>query len=740
MYGIDYSIFTAYNDYMSLFNELKRRNVFRVTAAYVVVSWLLLQVGDVVFEALELEASANRLLMAIVLLGLIPTILFSWAFEMTPDGIKRDKDVDSDNKQDPNTAKKLDYVTLGVLIVVGCMSLWQHWSDEPVVNVDIRNQKVLSEDLIGIKPIDDKSVAVLPFTNVANTEENQPFTVGIHDDLITTLSKISALKVISRTSVLTYNTIDLPLKEIAKKLGVAHIVEAGVQRVGNQVRLNVKLVDAKTEKPLWAESYNREITTTNIFKIQSEISQEIAIALKAQLTEAEVQSLGKQHTDNLDAYNAYLAGRQRLLSRNTTTLVEALSLFEKATELDPLYALAYVGQADTWSLLNNYSDVSEAEMIEKGEPLLNKALELDPMLAEAHTSQANYFAEKDELVMAEKAFKHSLTLNPNYPTTYHWYGNLLSRLGKKQKALEMYKKAVELDPVSPVIQVNIGSMLSDFGLHQEALDQFDRIDELVPDFPGSASGKAEVYSNMGKLDEAITWQRIAIKRDPGNLSRKISLTSLYLDIGLPDLAEETITEIDAQSPGYPDLIYVLSQLDLFNGNYQKAADRFEEAFKKEPKNYNYLGNLAFYKMLLKQHDEAIAIYLKIYPGKFEKEFEVRLDNFDSTANLIWLWKATGMIQKANDLLAELRQLMSEYPDMDIASNQAMVAALEDNYELSGELYISLYKKGESRGFWRGNHMPMLEEVMKYPLSQEIMKIYDFETSQQRNRVLSIVQN
>ena len=723
---------------MSLIKELKRRNVFRVTAAYVVVSWLLLQVGDVVFEALELEASANRLLMAIVLLGLIPTVLFSWAFEMTSDGIKRDKDVVRNDKQEQHTAKKLDYVTLGVLIVVGSMSLWQHWSDDPVLSIEPNNQQALSVNSVINTNIDDKSIAVLPFTNVANTKENEPFTVGIHDDLITSLSKISALKVISRTSVLTYNTIDLPLKEFARKLGVAHIVEAGVQRVGNLVRLNVKLVDANTGKPLWAESYNREITTSNIFDIQSEISQEIANALKAQLTDAEVQSLEKQQTNNLDAYNAYLAGRQRLLSRNTTSLFEALSLFEKATDLDPLYALAYVGQADTWSLLKNYSDVNEAEMMEKGEPLLEKALELDPMLAEAHTSQANYFAEKDELEKAKTGYEHSLTLNPNYPTTYHWYGNLLSRMGEKDKALEMYEKGVELDPVSPVIQTNIGAMLSGFGRHKEALEQFDRINELMPDYPGSASGKAQVYSKIGKLDKAIKWQRIAIKKDPGNVSRKLGLASLYIDIGLTELAQKTITEIEAQSPGYDGIIYVMVDLDLFNGNYQKAVDRFEEGLKNQPTNYAYLGNVAFYKMLMKQYEEAIAIYLQLYPGKFEKEFEITKDNFQSTINLVWLWKVTGMDQKASDLLVELKQFMTEYPELNDLSNQAMVAALGDNYELSSELYFSLYKKGEIREFWKGNHLPMLENVMKSSMSQEIVKIYEFELSQQRNRVLSLV--
>ncbi len=719
---------------MSFFNELKRRNVFRVTAAYVVIGWLLLQVGDVVFEALEVDASANRMLMAFVLLGLIPTILFAWAFEMTPEGIKRDKDVDRDEQNDHRTAKKLDYVTMGVLVVVGGMSLWQHWSDEPAVTEEpvTTAQNTELPELV----IDDKSVAVLPFTNVANTADNEPFTVGIHDDLITSLSKISALKVISRTSVLNYQSVDMPLGEIATKLGVAHVVEGGVQRVGNQVRLNVKLVDAITEEPLWAETFNRELTASNIFNIQTEVSQEIANALKAQLTDAEKQSLEKQQTDDLDAYNAYLAGRQRLLTRNTQSLYQALSLFNKATELDPNYALAYVGQADTWSLLNEYSDVTEAEMMENGQPLLEKALQLDPNSAEAHTSQANYYAEKDDLEAAKNAFEHALKLNPNYATTYHWYGNLLDRMGDRTQALAMYRKAAELDPISPVIQSNIGSILSESGRHQEALEQFDRIIELVPDYPGSASGKAGVYSNMGELDEAIKWQQIAIKKDPGNVSRKAELAAMYVDLGLVDLADKTIQEIKLQSPGFERLIYVQASLEMYQGQYQQAADRFSMAFQKDPTNFSYLGNQIFYQMLVGEHQAAIAGYLKLYPGKEGKEFDLRMDNFDSTINLIWLWQVTDEQDKALTLLNDLEQMLAEFPEQNTDFRRAMIAALKGEYDESAQLFFSEYKRGASRGFWRGDHLPMLKEVLASKVSQDFVNLYDFELKQQRNRVLA----
>jgi len=725
---------------MSFFNELKRRNVFRVTAAYVVVSWLLLQIGDVVFEALELDASANRMLMAFIVLGLIPTVIFAWAFEITPDGIKRDKDVDRDEHQDRQTAKKLDYITMGVLVLVGAMSLYQHWDDDEVeADTQASEQQASTPKQLAAKPLDDKSLAILPFINIAQTEDNEPFTVGIHDDLITHLSKISALKVISRTSVLKYKGSDKSVRDIARDLGVAHVLEGGVQRAGNQIRLNVQLVDAQTEEHLWAETFNRELSASNIFMIQSEISEKIAAALKAQLTDAELISLSKQQTNNLDAYNAYLAGRQRLLVRNSEAIKEALVLFEKATDLDPNYALAYVGQVDAWSLLNEYSDVSEEEMFEKGEPLLEKALSLDPMSAEAHTSKANYLQEKDQFEAAANRYEYALQLNPNYATTYHWYGNLADRLGDKAKALDLYRKAAQLDPLSPVIQTNIGYMLSDADQHEEALKQFDRIIELVPEYSGGPSGKSKVYSDMGLLDEAIKWQKEAIQQDPGNLGRRTDLAHMYVDLGLLEQARTEIDSIKQQSPGYEGLLYVEATMDMYLGNYQQAADIFEEKLGKYPNELTYLGNWTFYQMLLGNYDVAISTSLTMFPGKNGEAFDVNFYNFDATINLIWMWQQTGEQEKADNLLKQLKSFLAEYAIHDSPLKQSMILALEGKYRESAEMFGEMFAKGDNRGVWRGDHIPMLKEVIRLSAAQDYIKKYEQELERQRSAVLAMVQ-
>ena len=728
---------------MSLLAELKRRNVFRVTAAYVVIAWLLLQVGDVVFEALELDASANRLLLALVLLGLIPTILFAWAFELTPDGIKRDADVIPNENQDRQKAKKLDYITMGVLLVVGFMSLWQHWSDEPeseqphasqidggaVAQEKTTKHSTQQQDMPSATL--PQSLAVLPFVNMANTAENEPFTVGIHDDLITQLSRISALKVISRTSVLPYKESGKSVHDIASELQVSHVLEGGVQRLGNQVRLNVKLIDAASDSQLWAQAFDRELTAQNIFQIQTEIAEQIAVALRAKLTDQELESIHKNQTENLDAYNAYLAGRQRMLVRNSTALEEALSLFEKATQLDPDYALAYVGQADVLSLLNEYSDLTVTEMFARGEPLIQKALALDPLLAEAHTSQANYLHEKMQLKEAQRQFEYAITLNPNYATAYHWYGNLADRQGEKEKSLALYQKAAELDPLSPVIQSNIGYKYIEKNQLDKAMQQFDRIIELVPDYAGGPNGKATVYAAQGDLVEALKWQLQSIAMDPGNLSRQTELITLFLDLDMPVEAQAVVDKLSDLAPELEVLVFSQASVDLYQGQYQRAAERFEQHMQSPEGRLKFQGMWTFYQMLMENYDEAINSSLEMFPGDTPSGFAVNGSNFDTTIHLIWMWQQAGEFEKSKALMSQLKEYLDAHSEQQTTFKQAMIHAVEGDAVAAAVLFEQQFKSGDTRGFWQGGHMPMLDEVLNLPRTQQFLKSHAENIQQQK---------
>ncbi|MGI9200615.1 MAG: tetratricopeptide repeat protein, partial [Woeseiaceae bacterium] len=269
-----------------IISELRRRNVFRVAIAYVVVTWLLLQVVDILVPMLTLPEWVGRLIFLLLVVGFPIALLFAWAFEMTPDGVKLEKNVDRSTSITHVTGRKLDRAIIGVLVFALAAAIYANFQDDPEAVPEAASAEQVSSDEVPevIATPDKPSIAVLPFANRSANQEDEFFVDGMHDDLLTQLAKISGLKVISRTSVLQYRDTEKSMKVIGDELGVKALLEGGVQRAGDRIRINVQLIDASTDEHLWAETYNRELTADNIFEIQEEISLEIAGALHAALS------------------------------------------------------------------------------------------------------------------------------------------------------------------------------------------------------------------------------------------------------------------------------------------------------------------------------------------------------------------------------------------------------------------------------------------------------------------------
>ena len=698
---------------MSLFNELKKRNVFRVGAAYLVSAWVIIQVADIILDSIEAPSWVMQSLLLALGFGFIIALIVSWAYELTTDGLKKEKDVTRDDSITDVTAKKLDYITLAAALVV--IALFGYQQVNPAMIRPESTSLVKPSDTESELTISNKSIAVLPFTNMARTEENEPITLGLHDDLLTHLSKISALKVISRTSVLRYTDTQKSLGQIAKELGVANILEGGVQRAGNQIRINVQLIDAKTDEHLWAEIYDRELTAVNIFKIQTEISIKIAAALKAQISPEEQKSVAQQATNNLDAYNAYLAGRQRILLRNSADLKEALALFQKATRLDPNYALAYVAQADTLRLLNEYSDLTLSDMLEQGEALVTKALSLQPNLAEAHTSKASYLSERGEFEQAETSFQHSLSLNPNYATTYHWYGlRLLHETDRYQEALKLHNKAAELDPLSPIIQVNVAWSLFSSGQIEKAEAQFYRVLELAPGFTQASHGISRINLENGKVDEAIIWLHKVIISDPGNIYAQIDLGMKYLTIGDTEAAKNKLLELKKIIPQHNSYLRLEASLDLLAGNKKKALERALQAQKNQPDDLFLKYPVAFLYMLDGEYDKAIQIWLSIFQSKDKLGFELNVKDMNYAVDLAWVLKQSGQEQKAEKLIAEITAIMQNMSPRDIDTAKFSLLAVQGQPEAAAKSYAEFPHIGSNRPWYQIDQLPYLASMKKQP--------------------------
>jgi TolB-like protein/Tfp pilus assembly protein PilF len=577
---------------MSFVKELKRRNVFKVGIAYLISCWVIIQIADILLDNIGAPAWILQTIFVALGVGFFITLFFAWAFEMTPEGVKREKDVDRSESITNVTGQKLNSAIIGVLVVAlayftidkfilapgraqpGSDPFSQQNSEQSTPSNEKRALTPI-EATPAVPKISRQSIAVLPFDNRSRNVDDEYFTEGIHDDLLTNLARISSLKVISRTSVTQYKNTEKTIPVIAKELGVANIMEGAVQRSGNTVRINVQLIDANTDEHLWAEIFDRELTAENLFAIQSEISGKIADALEATLSPEEEQRINEFPTQNLEAYNAYLRGRQLLPQRNSKDLGLAMESFERAVELDPDFALAWVGIAESASLLESHGTLNPDEEIRIMEAAINRALEINPNLGEAYTSQGSLLDELNQTEQAETAYKRAIELSPNYATTYHWYSILISNTNDRlQEALDLINKAVELDPLSPILKQNVAHIYGRMGRFAEEESVYRQLLSANPEFSAGMLGMSwGLYANdLGQLDDAIVWAQKGNSVDPGKISTLG--VEYYLWLSLDDDARaqpiyQQMEELDAESRWLPTL---KSRMDIKHGRFAAAKE------------------------------------------------------------------------------------------------------------------------------------------------------------------------
>ncbi len=326
----------------AFFAELKRRNVYKVAVAYAVLAWLLIQVATQVFPFFEIPNWGVRLIVLFIVIGFPIALILAWAFELTPEGIKRAEDVDLSKSVAPKTGRKLTVIIIAIVVLALSLLVFQLTRSHPTMSV--------------AKPPgapNDKSVAVLPFANLSRDPDNAYFAAGIQDEIVTRLAKITELKVISCTSTKRFKSAPDDLPAIATELGVANILEGSVQRTADEVRVNVQLIKAASDAHLWADTFDRKLT--DIFKIETEIAKTVAETLQAKLSGSEQHAIAARPTENTEAYQLYLKGRFFWNKRTAKDFSSALGYFQQAIDKDPGFALAYAGLADTYVLLSGFS-------------------------------------------------------------------------------------------------------------------------------------------------------------------------------------------------------------------------------------------------------------------------------------------------------------------------------------------------------------------------------------------------
>lgn len=477
----------------SFFAELKRRNVYKVAAAYAVVGWLLVQVATQVFPFFDIPNWGIRLVVLLIVTGFPIALVIAWAFEATPEGIKRTETADAANQHSRNRVW-IYVVIIGAALSLGLFLLGRYSASRSISTKSERASATA---------VSDKSIAVLPFANLSRDPDNAYFAAGIQDEIITRLSKIGDLKVISCPSTQRFKSAPDDIPAIAAQLRVANVLEGSVQRTPDKVRVNVQLIKAATDDHLWADTFDRQLT--DIFGVESEIAKTIAETLRAKLSGSEQNAIAARPTENTDAYQLYLRGRFFWNKRTGQNLNKAADYFNQAIAADPNYALAYVGLADSYVLMPLYGAGTPQDCYPKAKAAAEKALQLDDTLAEAHTSLAQIFCYYDlDFVRAAREYQRAIELNPNYPTAHQWYGSsALTALGRFDEAIAEVKRAIALDPLSLVINADLGNSYYRARRYDEAIKQLRKTVDLDPGFYYAHWNLGSALAANGDLAGAI---------------------------------------------------------------------------------------------------------------------------------------------------------------------------------------------------------------------------------------------
>ena len=562
----------------NFFAELKRRNVYKVAVAYVVVAWLLIQAASIFFPAFDAPPWMMRIFIIVISFGFPVALIFSWAFEITPEGIKLESEIEPNKSISRRTGRKIVAVTIALAVVAAGLFVFQF----------IRARSTPSVLTVGSART-NKSIAVLPFDNLSRDPENAFFVEGVQDEILTRLAKVGDLKVIARTSTQRFKSAPDDLREIAKQLGVMNILEGSVQRVNDQVRVNVQLINALTNAHLWAEIYDRKLT--DIFAVESEIAKTIADTLQAKLNGSEKIAITTKPTENAEAHELYLKGRYFWNRRNAENLKKAADYFQQAIDKDPKYALAYAGLADCHVLLPAYPGLGNTprDELPKALEAARKAVELDDTLAEAHTSLARVLASTLQLSAATSEFRRAIDLNPNYATAHQWFGECLQSQGHLEEALAELKRAQELDPLSLVISALYGFALDTVGKSEDAITQLRKTIEIDSNFENAHGMLGVVLEHNGRLKEAIAEfeKNISLHEDAISLSQ---LAGAYFLAGRKEEAQQLWDKLKALSDRQYTPAYSMAVVQSSFGNKDQAIHFLEKSYEDHaPFDSNDLG-------------------------------------------------------------------------------------------------------------------------------------------------------
>jgi len=623
----------------SLFNELRRRNVLRLAATYALIAWILIEAGSVLLPTFGVPEWFFRAYTLAIIGGFFVSLILAWVFEVTPEGVKFEHEIDRSH-EGPRNRGKSNIVIIALLVVALGVS----------ISFNVTGIRDQSEIQVAAASGQANSIAVLPFTSRSADLDNQFFADGIQDDLLTRLADIESLRVISRTSVNEYRDTTKNLRDIAAELGVATIVEGAVQRSGDQVRITVQLIDAASDEHIWADSYDRALTISNVFEIQSDISSQIASALRAALTPEEEIRLAVIPTDSIEALSLVSAARNNLYLRRFDTLQEARRQFEAAIELDPNYAQAYAGFAETILVTStNHGSIDPVEAAEIAGTAVAKALDIDENLAEAyavkgllHMNQWKISHDGETNTAAAESFARAKQLNPNLANAYVWSATLYESDGKIDEAIDALTTAMEIDPLGRIPYLNLPGFYSMLGENEKAIQLLLKAMDIFPDWALPYDYVARQLKGLGRLDEAVAWSLIDI------------------EFGDTDRIDAFMQNFGSDHPMYPVGAAFQRFMENDFGGTIATFEEFDQVSDAQAEFVYPILSMASLK--LAEYDQAREFLIRANPMlASDTDASVNRFNLRAAVMLAYALRQTNHDRQASDLLTQAWDVVQQMP-------------------------------------------------------------------------------
>ena len=686
---------------MSLYAELSRRNVIRVGIAYAVASWVLLQIVDVISPIFELPVWAPKLIFVILAIGLVPALIFAWAFELTPEGIKKESEVDRSGSITPQTGRKLNKVIIGALVVAVVLLLVDRQFSDPA-NEPQETVAAISDT--------DKSIAVLPFVNMSSDAEQEFFSDGITEEILNSLASEKSLKVAGRTSSFAFKGQNDDLRRIGDALGVAHILEGSVRKAGAQVRITAQLIQVDNGFHLWSETYDRELT--DVFAIQDEIANEILKQLRNQLLADEDLRVVEAKRTNPVVYDLYLRAKQRIYTRNSAEITKAINELDKAIQLDPEYApaLAQRGVATMLMSEQSYGDIPDDEANRRGKRYIDRALSLNPNLAEGLAAIGlYYFNEPGGAELAIEPLTRALSINPNLIDASNWLFGALQSVGDFKGSLEVLVDAAKRDPLYRPAFANAIMQFNAYGMPEEAEALLQRIEAFDASNPDLYSARAVNFIFSGRSGEGL--QQMELGREKDEMS---GVERFILSTGLMNTMQFERTLEEGSNFVKPIVLYELDRVDEAIALAETQAASGD------------LDNL-FYLLNRSDRSEELTDYLEErWPTLSEFAMENRGDEYGYPimTDVALAYSRTGNQDRFDEAMQFIEQHTARLDENDIDNiflsvNRAMDYALVEDFDSA----IAYLQDAAGRGWTSqgvlGEVQPALAVLADDPRYQEI---------------------